>query len=264
LVLFHGWDERLSERVARNPVLRRLFHRIYAKVELCLVLCVSFKEQLERLGFPPEKIQIMTTMYRQENIPERDTRDKENARIQVLFMARLLKSKGPHIMTGVGKQLVENGYKNFRFIIAGEGPESGSLRDFITRNGLEDFIQMPGNILGEEKKKILAASDIFLLPSESEGCPIAMLEAMGAGLAVIARPVGAIPDIIESGKNGYLIDSHDVRPFYEALVRLLEDTELLGNIQTQNRQKARENYDVEAVTKKIENLYMSLIQNGND
>lgn len=259
LVMFHGWDEGLAERIKRNPIFRKLFRRIYEKVKLILVLCQPFREQLEKIGIPSEKIKVITTMYQEEHNAGGYPQKKANDEVNILFMARLIKSKGPYIAAEVGKLLVENGYKNFHFVFAGEGPEYEGLKRYINEHRLTDYIQAPGTISGEQKRAILEASDIFLFPSRSEGCPIAVLEAMDAGMAVVSTPVGAIPEVVKKGENGFLVDSQEPRAFYEAVTRLIENREMLKRIQKNNRKKAKENYEAKVVTKKIESLYLSII-----
>jgi glycosyltransferase involved in cell wall biosynthesis len=262
LVMFHGWDEAMARKIARNPFFRRLFMRTYKKARLILVLCRSFRQQLLDLGMPSSKIDVVTTMYQKDRDSLAVERERGDRRVRFLFMARLLRAKGPYVAAEAVKLLVENGYTDIRFVMAGEGPEFKGLSRYIKKQALEDYVRMPGIISGEKKKKILAESDILLLPSSSEGCPIAILEAMGAGMAVIARPVGAIPDIVESGKNGFLVESGEAHPFYEAARQLIQDKELLKRMQSENRQKAEAHYEVKAVVKEIESLYRSVAHEG--
>jgi len=258
LVLFHGWDEFLAARIQKNILLRRLFRCIYGKARLLTVLCRSFKDSLVKMGIPAEMISVVTTMYREGHIPAKDSKHADRDSVQVLFMGRLFKSKGPYVAAEAAKILLENGNR-VRFVLAGEGPEYVGLQKYIQDHGLAEYVSLPGNIVGEEKKNILRSSDIFVLPSVGEGCPIALLEAMGSGLAVVSTPVGAVPDIIEQEKNGLLVKTCSGKSFSQAVLRLIKDKNLLRRMQSLNRKEAKQSYSAEVVTRKIESLYSSII-----
>lgn len=104
-----------------------------------------------------------------------------------------------------------------RLIIAGTGPEEGNLRSITEGMDVEfaGWVSDVGEVFGRGK--------IFVLPSLSEGLPSAMLEAMSYGLPVIATKVGGVPDIIEHGKTGFLIEPKDTAAIKKYIKLLLED-----------------------------------------
>jgi glycosyltransferase involved in cell wall biosynthesis len=262
VVFFHGWDYRLAERIRKNPLWREAFARIYNKPALIFVLCGTFREQLIQLGLKPEKIKITTTMYEQDEDSDKQSEleDRKNGKVQILFMSRFLKEKGVFVSAEVGRLLAASGRHDFKMVLAGDGEESQRLRHYILENGLKAYISTPGFISGMMKKKHLAESDIFLFPTfYNEGCPVVVLEALGAGLAIISTPVGAIADIVKPNQNGFLISSLDPRDFYEAIDRLIEDRELLRNIQRSNKKMAQENFEAGIVTGNLESVYRSIL-----
>ena len=116
---------------------------------------------------------------------------------------------------------------------------------------IQDKVSFPGYLVGNEKVENLLASDVFVFPSFSEGCPVALLEAMGAGLPVITTPVGGIPDIFIDGKNGVLLKSVEPEDIAEAIERLLSNEELCRVTGEHNRREAWEKYEARIVCKKI-------------
>jgi len=259
LVMFHGWDEKLARKIRGSVLLGSLFKRIYGKAGIIVVLSRDFKDQMIGMGLDASRIIVMTTMFGGDAFAGIVPEKRKDGRIRLLFMARLSKGKGPYVVVGVVKKLVESGFREISCVLAGEGPEFLDLKKAIEAQGLEDYVTMPGNIRGEAKKKVLAQGDIFLLPSVSEGCPISLLEAMGAGQAVVATSVGAIPDIVKDGENGFLMTEPAIDAAFEAVVRLVRNRELLGKIQAVNRRKAQEKYAAAVVTVRMEELYRSLI-----
>lgn len=178
-------------------------------------------------------------------------------------MARLLREKGVYIAAEVARLLRQSGHERFRLILAGAGRELENLKNFIVKNHLTEYVEMPGFISGEEKKKVLLASDIFLFPTHyGEGCPLVILEAMGSGLAIVSTPVGAIPEIVRHNENGFIIDSRNPKDFAIAVEKLIEDRKLLRDMQEANKKKAEENLEARVVTRKVESLYLSILINA--
>jgi len=114
-------------------------------------------------------------------------------------------------------------------------------------------------IYGDKKIKVFANSDIFILPSYSEGLPITMLEGMAAGLPIIATAVGSIPEAIEDGKNGFLIKTGDYKALAEKILILAKDKKLRRKMAMNNINKIRNRYDLTVVMEKLDNLYAQLL-----
>jgi glycosyltransferase involved in cell wall biosynthesis len=102
-------------------------------------------------------------------------------------------------------------------------------------------------------------SDIFVLPSLSEGAPNVIMEANSSGLPVIATEVGEIPQMILDGKTGILVKPKDVNGLVNALKRLIDDPLLAKEMGKNGRKRMEEEYDWEIVCKKIENAYQGVI-----
>ena len=129
------------------------------------------------------------------------------------------------------------------------------------KNGLAPYTSIPGYVKGKEKEKLLKESHIFLFPPEGhEGCPVSIMEAMGAGQAVVSTPRGAIPAVVDEGESGFIRDSEDPYVFYEVVKKLLDDLELLSRMQKAAQKKAEQNYEASVVTRQLENIYLQVIQ----
>jgi len=259
-IFYHGWSHKLAEKISRNFFLRMAYLNIYKNVGIIAVLYGQCKQQLINIGIPSEKIQIASAMYR-FNADMDEATDEENGKINILFMSRFLETKGIYIVAEVARLLVENGAESVKFIFVGDGPEYEGLQDYIAKHNLENFVDTPGFVVQKEKEEILRKSHIFLFPTYyGEGCPAVLLEAMGAGLAVISTPVAAIPEIVKNEENGFIIDSRNPRFYYDAVKRLIENKSELDRMRKLNRQKAKENYEMDVVIQRLESMYSSIIE----
>lgn len=92
-------------------------------------------------------------------------------------------------------------------LIGGTGEEEDNLRAWIREKGLEDRVFMPGYI--QDVKQLLAEADCYVFPSRQEGLPVAVMEAMAAGLPVVAGRIRGITDLITHGQGGYLVQGFD-------------------------------------------------------
>ena len=96
---------------------------------------------------------------------------------------------------------------NLICIIGGTGEEEASLQAMIKEKGLEKKVYLPGYV--KQVPAILGEADCFVFPSSREGLPVAMMEAMAAGLPVVAGNIRGVTDLLEHGKGGYLVNSFE-------------------------------------------------------
>jgi glycosyltransferase involved in cell wall biosynthesis len=121
------------------------------------------------------------------------------------------------------------------------------------------WVSFRGWISEAEKAALYSGADLLLLPSHEEGVPYVIVEAMAAGLPIIATPVGAIPEVIEEGINGFLINPGDYEALAQRIVRLCQDEELRLQIGHTNREKARRLYRQDVIFQELEAIYDQLM-----
>src|SRR4029079_8059166 len=99
----------------------------------------------------------------------------------------------------------------------GGGAGEAGLRRYGQALGIASRVSFAGGVFGADKVSLFAQAEVFILPSYSEGLPYALLEAMAAGIPVVATPVGAIPDVISHGTHGFLVPPRDGKAIAEAI-----------------------------------------------
>ncbi|MGA3129044.1 MAG: glycosyltransferase, partial [Candidatus Korobacteraceae bacterium] len=139
-----------------------------------------------------------------------------------------------------------------RLLLVGDGPERSAIETEIARLSLQRSVTLLG--VRSDIPEILAASDVFLLSSTREALPLAVLEAMAAGLPVVATNVGDLPMIVKEGVTGLLVNPDDERAFANALFELLSDANRAKELGSRGR-KLAEGFSVEAMVRAYESLY---------
>jgi glycosyltransferase involved in cell wall biosynthesis len=133
----------------------------------------------------------------------------------------------------------------------------GELRELARQRGIERQVVFTGAVANVPE--YLQAADVFALPTENDAFPSALIEAMACGLAVVATPVGAIPQVIRHGENGLLIPPRDGAALRAALERLLADDALAARLARAALESARADYSAEQVTQCYAELFARLI-----
>ncbi len=145
----------------------------------------------------------------------------------VLCVSRLHPEKGIAELVEAAGLLRDRGVAA-RVAVAGSGDAEGELTTLVARLGLGDRVALLGR--RPDVADLLAAADVFCLPSRHEGLPLSVLEAMRAGLPCVATAVGGVPDVVVDGRTGLLAPPSDPRALAAALAHVLEDRELAARL----------------------------------
>lgn len=146
----------------------------------------------------------------------------------------------------------------WQLVIAGEGPERQNLLTEAERLGVEDRVHLPGFVA--EPQKLVGLFDIFALSSLSEQFPISVVEAMAAGLPVVAPRVGDIGAMVASDNGPALVDPGDEKALAKSLARLADDPVTRDRMGQANRKKAREEFDERRMIERYKALYWGLME----
>jgi glycosyltransferase involved in cell wall biosynthesis len=131
---------------------------------------------------------------------------------------------------------------DYRAVLAGDGPDLPQMRAALDQHGLLSRVELLG--ARRDVHDLLATSDVFVLSSRSEGFPVSILEAMAAGLPVVASDVGGVAEAVVHGETGLLVPAGDAAALAGALERLLADAALRSRFGERGRERARRHFDV--------------------
>jgi glycosyltransferase involved in cell wall biosynthesis len=165
----------------------------------------------------------------------------------VLFVGRLSTPKGIYDLFDAIPEVIRR-HPGARFVLAGVAESDAMepvLRAEAERRGIAARVTFLGSLEGRDKAAAYAASQLIVVPSWTEGFPLVIPEAMAAGLPVIASAVGAIPDFVKDGEDGFLVAPRAPQELADRVCRLLADEELRLRISRRVRQRAPREFAIE-------------------
>lgn len=207
-----------------------------------VTVCASFAADLERSGAAREPISVQHLPFRPFPAVPPD---------RAILLRRELGLAGEmRVLVTVGRLSKEKGHDDLIravarlrdqapdlpccLLVVGRGPEQAGLTRLCRKLGLADTVRLVG--YRDDVMPYLALADVFVLPSHSEGSPNVLLEAIAAGVPVVATSVGGVPEMVENEKHALLVPDRDVAGLASAIERILRDPELRGRLTSAGRE----------------------------
>jgi glycosyltransferase involved in cell wall biosynthesis len=209
---------------------------------------------LSNLGLDEEKLFIVPNpTVLPEKIPNREYRNEVN----FVFCGRIGQRKGAFDLINAFSKMPNSARQNAKLILAGDGEIDRGM-ELVKQLDLTNKITFLGWINEQKRDELLAEGDVFVLPSYNEGLPLALMEAMGWGLAVITTPSSGISDVVTTGKNGILVNPGDIQQLSEAIQLLIADKKLRLELGSAAR-KTVDSFDINKFDGKLLDIYQSIL-----
>jgi len=258
----HNMAEREVEPRARW-IQRYAFNHGVVPVPVAETVAVSLKRLygIQQCRVIPNCIPV--DYYACPQTPRREWRAREGFGDQdVLFVcvARFAAQKNHALLLSAFAQGPASD-PNAHLILIGEGPLREQLEDQAKDLGLGSQVRFLG--LRADIPDALGAMDVFVLSSDWEGNPLSVIEAMASGLPIVSTAVGGVPDLFESGKEGFLVQPGDVQGFSNSMAYLSRNREVRLSMGMAAARRARENYDVAIMVQAYEELYEDLLNHSH-
>ncbi len=174
----------------------------------------------------------------------------------ILCVANLIHYKG-HLDLLAAAAAVLPAFPDAALVLVGEGSVRGAIEEAVARSGLQGRVQLLGR--REDVPALLAAADLFVLPSHEEGFPNALLEAMAYGLPVVATAVGGTLEIVEDGVSGILVPPRSPAALAQAIATLLGDPAAARRMGQAGRARAAKLFPLDRMVQETETLYGALL-----
>ncbi len=176
-------------------------------------------------------------------------------RFRCLAVARLIERKG---LGDLLRALALLERERFELEIIGGGPDEAALRDLANRLGVAEEVHFTGPLDRSQVARRYREADLFTLPSSAEAFGNVFAEALASGLPIVGSTIGGIPDLVEHGTNGFLVNPGDLNALAGAIRYLADDPELRQEMARRNRAKAEANLEWSQVTWRYLSTYDAL------
>jgi glycosyltransferase involved in cell wall biosynthesis len=200
-----------------------------------------------------------------QQIDRASTRAEGDGPWRIISVGSLVRKKGHAILIEACQLLRQRGV-SFTCQIIGQGPEKTHLKGMIARYGLEKQVRLLGSLPHPEIINILRTSDIFVLASvvapngDKDGIPVSLMEAGAMGLPLISTRVSGIPELVQHGITGLLVDAHDPIALEEAIADVVSDASLRRELGRNARALIRTEFNIEVNAGRVIEVFRSLVR----
>jgi len=219
---------------------------------------------IEKEGADPEKVRVIPNGVEvSENGPPRHVaRDSARSRLDlhrsgpvVGCVANFNRYKDHSTLVQAAQTVVAD-LPESTFVLVGDGPLRATIEEQVHTVGLDANFVFTGAIL--DASRAMPAFDLFVLPSLEEGMPNVVLEAMAAGVPVVATDVGGTPEVVVDGKTGLLVPPRCPASLAAAVTELIRDTERAEQMGVEGRMRIASEFSLERMVDAVQDLYVSL------
>ncbi|HEY2322371.1 MAG TPA: glycosyltransferase, partial [Thermoanaerobaculia bacterium] len=181
-------------------------------------------------------------------------------KLQILTVAALNKTKGFAFLVDAVSRLVQQGI-DVECNIVGTGPRRAGIEQWAKDLGVADRVHLLGLLPQHEIARKLRECDVFVLPSmialdgSMDGLPVALIEAMAAGRPVVASTISGIPELVEDGVNGFLVDATHAERIAQAIRKLAENPQLRDRMGRAGQEKVRRQFDIRVTGERLLSLF---------
>jgi glycosyltransferase involved in cell wall biosynthesis len=228
--------------------------------EARFVACISHyaRSQAMLLSDPAhwEKLKIVHCGV-EPDLYERDRVATDDPRLHLVFVGRLAPVKGLRVLI---EALKTHGGRDVRLTIVGDGTERGALEALAASLG--NMVRFTGYLSQDEVADLLATADAFALPSFAEGVPVVLMEALAAGLPVIATRITGVPELVEDGVAGFLVSPGDAHALADAIGRLAALPDRGRGMGAAGRARVQAEFDIAREAARLATLFAG--ESGDD
>jgi len=255
----HGEEVHLSKRYNMLFALRWLVNNSSKTI----TNSTATRKFCLEAGLDGEKINIIPFGVDTEFFRPLDVYKDENI-FQILSVGYLIERKGFEYLIRAMPQVLKE-HKHVRLKIVGSGPLEAKLKELIYELSLGDEVEIVKNVSDGELLMIYNSADLFVLPSivdsqgNTEGLGVVLLEAMACGLPVIGSDVGGIPDIINEGISGLLVQEKKISDISKTVLLLMEDDELRKKLVDSSLDMVKNKFSWKHVSKDYVDVYNEVL-----
>jgi glycosyltransferase involved in cell wall biosynthesis len=247
----HRWEVARYYRWANSVTFR--------KADSVLAVSGAIRDELTAFGVPGSKIRVLHTAA-SPAVPGAAV-DRDRDRFEILFVGRTSRDKGLDVLVEAISRIAASPLdRPVRLNIVGQLAVNSPIRRRIEEESLP--IRLLGTLPNREARAWMAASDVLVVPSRYDPCPVVCAEALIEGCLTVATRVGGIPEVIEDGQSGLLVEPESAGALTEALRRIAKDPSSFEAMRARAREAGRRQ-TWEQRGPEIASLYRDVVSSAN-
>jgi glycosyltransferase involved in cell wall biosynthesis len=266
----HRYARLVAFRSVAYPIAQNLFALArYRQADRIIAVSRFVRESVLASGLPSERVEVIYDGVQVPHLPTQQEGLEARRRWDVPdssdlpllgCVGYLLPEKGQESLIRA-LPIVQKQYQDCHLLLAGDGPCRAGLERLALELGVERAVQLAGVV--DDVSQVYQALDVFLFPSLAEPLGSSLLSAMAYGLPVVAVAGGAVPEVIEDGRNGLLVHTPEPSSIAAAVLRLLHDPSLSARLGIAARKTIEERFSADRMAQETSDLYQRVcIQRG--
>lgn len=253
-VILHDHDGEFKKAFEEGgDAYRRNVRETFGIADRVVVLSEEWRDYFAENVCDPGKIDVV---HNGVKVPARPC--SPCSRQDVLFLGRLDARKSPDVLLRASREVLER-FPDTKIVFGGDG-EVEKNKQLAEELDIADRCEFHGWVTGDGREALFERAAVYCLPSKNEGLPMSVLEAMAHGIPAVATAVGGVPQVIEDGVNGFLIDVDDETALSERLVSLLAKPELREELGRNGRDQIVRNFGLDRTVAQVVDIYGALMR----
>ena len=256
--VFHFHNKGVKHYAKKHKWANRLYKWLFKKAKVILLSPHLYDDISDYVR--KENVFYCANGIQSNEVPVKTTRERKDV-ISLLFLSNLIRSKGIFDLLTACEKLKHQGVSFSCSIIGGEGDLTvDELQEEIKQRSINREVKYVGKKYGSEKNQYLLNADIFVHPTHEDCFPLVLLEAMSFGLPIISTDEGAIPEIVDDGKNGMIVPKGNTNALVTAVKSYAENLQSVVEHGNNAREKFREQYTIDQFEKRITNIINNIVK----
>jgi colanic acid/amylovoran biosynthesis glycosyltransferase len=265
VVVFHGYD--LTQYLGGQPT--RIYDELFEAADLMVTISDLWRDRLVELGAPPARVETLRLGIDCAGFAFRPKRMPEAGPIRLISVGRLVEKKGhAYAVATLAELRARRPDRDFELDIVGDGPLGPALEAQIEAEGLGARVRLHGGLDHRQVRELLEAAHVFVLHSvtahdgDMEGIPVSIMEAMAMGLPVVATRHSGIPELIEDGLSGLLVEERDVEAMAGAIETLIDAPGTAAAMSRNARARIEQHHNSELQSRRLFDRLGRLVGGG--
>jgi colanic acid/amylovoran biosynthesis glycosyltransferase len=236
------------------------FQTLFATGDQFLAVSVSIRDLLVDLGCPAKKIAVLRSGVDLSKFSYREPRQL-NAPVRLVTIGRLGPTKGHEYALDAVRDLIDSGL-SVEYRIVGDGKRLNELSEYAAERDLDSVVTFDGAVNSDAVVQILRDTDVLIAPSivaptgQTEGVPNVLKEAMASGVPVVGTMVGGVAELIDHGRNGFLVPQKDAGAIADCIRTIIAHQDEMPQMLSRARQSIEQDYDLGRLNRDLEDVYV--------